>query len=167
MSDPVEDGDSPRWGLIFLLALVGLALLAAMGAVWFVSNPNFKLPFPLPGRHAEPPPQPPPKPVRTADGHLLANPDWRRRPTGEDVERYYPGEAARRHIAGSVVIDCKVARDGRLVGCRTVSETPPGWGFGDAAIAMAGRFRMYPKTIDGQATDEGEVRVPINFQPGR
>ncbi len=167
MSNPIEDGDRTPLAMIFALVLMGIALLGAMAAVWFVSNPGFKLPIVFPRRHAEAPLEPPPKAVTSADGHLVSNPDWRRKPTAEDIERYYPQEAERKRVAGRVVINCKVARDTRLAGCKVEAETPTGWGFGDAAVRMASQFRMYPKTVDGQPTDAGDVRVPINFEPER
>jgi TonB family protein len=56
-----------------------------------------------------------------------------------------------------------VTARGRLTGCVVKSESPPGWGFGEAALELAPRFRMKPQTRDGRATNEGVVTVPVHF----
>lgn len=161
MTGPVEDGEDPRSGLKIALSLVGAGLLAAWVAVWFVSSHGLTLPAGL-----APPPVPDlpqPRPHKAADGHMVADPDWRRQPTGDDIARYYPEAAQQKHVTGRVVIACLVALDGQLTGCKTVSESPPGWGFGEAAGRLSGQFRMWPRTIDGQPVDSGQVRIPIMF----
>lgn len=94
---------------------------------------------------------------------VVTNPDWARRPTGGEVAGYYPVAAMRDGVEGQATIDCVVARTGLLEQCVIVSETPPGAGFGQAAVAMTSVFRMKPKTLDGEAIDGGTVRLPIRF----
>ena len=55
---------------------------------------------------------------------------------------------------------------GNLTGCSVASESPSGAGFGQAAMQMARLFKMSPKTVDGEATEGGSVRVPITFRLG-
>jgi protein TonB len=165
VSDPIEDGEGPHWGLWIALGLVAIGLLGAWAAVWFVSSGRFTLPRERPRVQAPPaPPLPPPKPFKSADGHLVTNPNWLRKPTGDDIARYYPERAQRLSMSGRAVIGCMVAPDGRLVDCKVLSESPLQWGFGEAAIRMSSQFRMRPKTIDGQPVDSGQVRIPILFQ---
>lgn len=91
-------------------------------------------------------------------------PDWTRRPTGRDVERLYPREALRRRITGKAVIRCGVTDEGELRDCKAIEETPPGFGFGDAALKMAPIFKMRPMTSDERAVGGGVVTIPIVFR---
>jgi hypothetical protein len=44
-----------------------------------------------------------------------------------------------------------------------VSETPANWGFGRAALEIAGDYRMVPAMRDGQAI-EGRYRMRVPFE---
>jgi protein TonB len=162
MSDPVEES-GPNWGLRILLVVVGLCLLGAWLAVWFVSSAP-TTPPPEPPRPAARPAVTPPSPVPGAGGvHVVTNPDWERKPNGDDIARYYPRLAQFLGVAGRVTIACRVAVDGRLADCSVAAETPKYWGFGKAALRMAAQFRMKPKTVDRRPVPDGQVRIPIVF----
>jgi protein TonB len=47
--------------------------------------------------------------------------------------------------------------------CAVVSETPAGWGFGAAAVAIARDHRMAPATQDGRPV-EGRYRMAVPFR---
>lgn len=96
---------------------------------------------------------------------VISNPDWLRTPNGEDFATYYPRLASMMGLGGRAVVHCAVAADGGLDHCEITSETPKGMGFGEAAIQMAGVFRMKPRTIDGQPVAGGTITIPIRFQP--
>jgi TonB family protein len=94
---------------------------------------------------------------------VVTPPAWERRPTGEEIAKYYPLAAATDGVEGSAILRCAVTSAGRVEQCLIQSETPPGSGFGQAAAAMAPLFRMKPMTVNGQAVDGGTVRLPIRF----
>lgn len=89
----------------------------------------------------------------------IASPIWLARP--RHPERRYPQAAFAAGIVGEVLLDCAVAVDGRL-DCTIASETPPDWGFGDAALALAGEHVMAPPTQNG-APVRGHYRMRIPF----
>jgi TonB family protein len=60
-------------------------------------------------------------------------------------------------------VKCQVSAAGLLVDCTAVTESPTGEGFGDAALAVAAKFRMRPATKDGVPVAGGTVRIPIRF----
>lgn len=93
----------------------------------------------------------------------ITQPRWLETPNGADFARHYPRRALERERGGRVVLDCVVAATGRL-GCAIASETPAGWGFGEAALRISESFRMSPLLENGQPAEGGRVRVPIAFQ---
>ncbi|HUO11701.1 MAG TPA: energy transducer TonB [Caulobacteraceae bacterium] len=95
----------------------------------------------------------------------ITNPDWVRLPDARDMANYYPQIARLIGIGGRAVLHCTVAVDGGLADCRAIKEMPVGMGFGDAAIAMTGKFQMHPATVDGQPVAGGEINIPILFDP--
>ena len=100
------------------------------------------------------------EPARTP---LVVQPDYRRKPSLEDILRYYPPAAAKKSLPGQATIDCVVDVRGALTNCRVVSEEPVGEGFGEGALAMSPIFKMRPMTVDGVATGGAKVRIPIHF----
>ena len=64
-------------------------------------------PLPVPPvekRIEEPkPPAPAPEPPRPS---VITNPDWARKPSGEDIARYYPDRALRMEVEGRATLSC-------------------------------------------------------------
>lgn len=99
-------------------------------------------------------PKDPPTPV---------GPAWLRVPDPTEISQYYPASAAMRGVAGRAVLSCTVNAAGLLFDCTAVEESPPGEGFGEAAVRMSRLFRMRPTTKDGQSVDGGKIRIPLQF----
>ena len=98
-----------------------------------------------------------------AQPHVVVDPDWQSIPSGADMAEFYPKDAAAKHIEGAATIRCMITAAGNLEACKAIDETPPGAGFGDAAIAMSAKFKMRPKTRDGVPVPGGVVTIPIRF----
>ena len=71
-----------------------------------------------------------------------------------------PEQASERFA--SVRVECTLELGGGLSDCRILSETPPGMGFGEAALAAAGRSRV-PAHTDG-ARQGAKVQWNIRFR---
>lgn len=89
----------------------------------------------------------------------ISNPFWLRRP--HDLDRFYPAHAIARGIEGRATLDCQVSITGAL-SCTLVSETPAGWGFGEAALRMAREYSMQP-AMRGGAPVAGHYRMNVPF----
>ncbi|HEY3815402.1 MAG TPA: energy transducer TonB [Caulobacteraceae bacterium] len=95
---------------------------------------------------------------------VINNPDWIRRPNGEDFVTYYPPTALEAGAGGHTAMECLVESDGSLSNCRIISETPTDMGFGAATLRLASRFRMRPQTVDGQSVRGARVVIPIAWK---
>lgn len=81
--------------------------------------------------------------------------------TSGAITQFYPRRAKEHHIEGNVVLDCTVNARLRYE-CTLVSETPPDWGFGRAALRMMDNF--YLTAAAGEASPVGRrQRFPIHF----
>jgi len=99
-----------------------------------------------------------------APAKQVTNPDWLRKPSADDISRYYPKPARDHNIGGRARVECRLASDGVLSNCVVLSEAPAGYGFGEAALNVATRFQMRPGTRNGQPIG-GQIIVPILFSP--
>jgi hypothetical protein len=68
-------------------------------------------------------------------------------------------------IRGKAIITCNVDAFGKLKLCRVEAETPPGLGFGAAALSMAAAFQIRPQSLNGKFVEGGEVTIPLRFLP--
>ena len=131
------------------------------------SRPPDTLPLPTLDKPlvVDPPPQPDPQPhVGEPKPRILTNPQFDRTPNADDLAQYYPERANRLGKEGAAVIRCTVTAKGALVGCVVLSETPPAFGFGDAALKLAKLFKLKPATSDGVPVDGGVFSTRITFK---
>mgnify|MGYP000936597342 CR=1 FL=1 len=108
---------------------------------------------------AAPGPAPPPP----ATPALVNEPDWVRRPTGDDLARVYPREAIEKELAGRATLFCTITAAGDLADCEITEESPAGVGFGEATLKLAQFFKMRPMSKDGRPVAGGKIRVPIRY----
>lgn len=75
----------------------------------------------------------------------------------------YPEAAARAGVGGAVAVRCSVVDESRLGSCQILSETPAGYGFGDAALrhVMSPTGGFGPTLLKGRTT----IQTTIRFQP--
>ena len=95
---------------------------------------------------------------------VVTQPDWLRKPTGEDMAEHYPQAAQVLGLEGRATLSCRVAATGRLTGCEVIDESPKDIGFAQATLAMADTFEMKPQSVNGQPVAGGYVRIPIVFR---
>ena len=94
----------------------------------------------------------------------ITNPDWLRKPNGDEMAQYYPPRAMDLGKEGKATLKCTVTAKGTVENCMIVSEEPDNLGFGSAAMKLSRLFKMKPKTSDGQAVEGAEVTIPISFK---
>ena len=81
-------------------------------------------------------------------------------PSADNYVSSYPAKAAAEGMGGVANIDCQAAADGSLGDCKVVSETPAGYGFGEAALGLATKIRL---SLPAGASRE--VAIPLRFVP--
>lgn len=104
-----------------------------------------------------PEPQPPATPT------VIDSPSWVSRPTAAQLLNAYPRRALGNEVAGSATLRCVVSASGAMASCSVASESPGGYGFGDAAMRLTPYFRINPRTVDGAPVDGAVVRIPLRF----
>ena len=92
--------------------------------------------------------------------HILRTAPWTAVPTPGDIAAAFPKGAVGRISTGHVVLRCALRNDGRLFGCDTVSEEPPGHGFANAARSLTKDFHT---VVGDKPGDISNIRVDIPF----
>lgn len=104
--------------------------------------------------------------VLTAGQHpaVITNPDWVKKPSGEEFEAYYPKLMLEIQLEGEADIKCDVAVEGDPANCVALFETPRGLGVGAAAVATAAKMKFVPMKINGVPAPGGTFRTTIRFR---
>jgi TonB family protein len=111
-------------------------------------------------------PSPKVSPDLTAPGHLISRPSLVSGPTPAQLQAAYPARALADQVDGEAVIGCLAMKDGKLSACSVLGESPPGYGFGQAALDVAADFVVKPAEVDNRPVDNisiSEVSVPVVF----
>ena len=95
---------------------------------------------------------------------VVTQPVWVQQPSMRDLMTVYPRYALDTARTGLVVIDCRVATDGALDACAVEPGSRAKYGFGEAGLKLASRFRMDVKDAAGRPTAGAAVRIPIQFK---
>lgn len=98
-------------------------------------------------------------------GLEISDVQWVREPSSRDFARYFPRRALDEGQSGNVTLDCVIGGNGRL-NCSVSSESPSGYGFGDAAISIAGQTRVRNQLRDGGPAAGRHLRLPLSFRAG-
>lgn len=88
---------------------------------------------------------------------------WSARPTADRLEQLYPSRARSNDVSGSATLRCTILPTGRAA-CSVVSETPAGYGFGQAALRAADSLRAAPTLDDGSNSTGAIADVSIRFK---
>lgn len=86
-----------------------------------------------------------------------------RGPTQGELRAVHPREAFRKRQGGKATLSCRIRLDQRLENCAVVDESPPGLGFGQAALAASRYFRFEPPVRAGQPVSGASVRVGVEW----
>jgi len=93
------------------------------------------------------------------------SPSWKRAPSQQDFMSVYPTGAMQAGVGSKVILSCRITVTGAPTGCAVVSETPPGQGFGQAALTMIPQMLFNPAIKDGKPVEFNHLTIPINFIP--
>lgn len=89
--------------------------------------------------------------------------NWAREPNARDFARYFPDDALDEGTSGNVTLSCIIGGSGRLA-CSVASESPDGYGFGNAAIGISRQLRVRTTLPDGSSAEGRELRLPLSFR---
>jgi hypothetical protein len=77
---------------------------------------------------------------------------------------YYPSKAQDLHKEGRSDIQCVISDKHAITQCVVVSETPPNWGFGAAAVNFFTGMKVPEMTKSGEPTAGREYTIYMNFK---
>jgi TonB family protein len=80
--------------------------------------------------------------------------------SNDELRRFYPAEADKAGIEGTVIMRATLDETGRLTDARVVSESPPDMGFGAAASRLVQTF-----TYANPTGHPAEFAFKVKFDP--
>ena len=86
---------------------------------------------------------------------------WVKVPDERERENNYPIQAAGTYYAGQVVLECVFTAAGALGQCKVLSEDPPGYGFGQAALRSTVNYRA--EATGGGSLEGQRIRISSTF----
>ena len=101
--------------------------------------------------------------AQAADSPASPSP-WRRAPDPDDIALYYPDRAADAEVTGAAMVRCRVGPAGEAADCAILSETPSGYGFGEATIRALRRARFRTTDDAGQSMVGRAYRIPMRWE---
>ncbi len=79
----------------------------------------------------------------------------------------YPDAAKSAGImSGEATVVCQATADGEMSDCKATSESPSGYGFGDAAVSLAAQIKVSAQGKDGSAVGGRQVAWDVPFKLG-
>lgn len=88
---------------------------------------------------------------------------WKKAPTYSEVLAAYPAKARAEKVGGIASLDCKIGKDGGLAQCRTLKESPKGYGFLGAAKDLAPLFVTPTATSKGESIVGSRAHLTVTF----
>lgn len=95
-------------------------------------------------------------------GVVITDPSWTELPDPHELGEAYPKFASWIDTGGSAQLMCRVTLQGSLALCEVVKATPAGLGFDRAALSLTPRFRLNPRTVDGDI-EKSTVQFAVRF----
>ena len=102
-------------------------------------------------------------PLPMRDVTMVSKPAWVAAPTRQEWAAAYP--AAGGGMEGYAVAHCRVLNTGVLTECGVLKELPDQHGFGMAAKALVGKFRLDPAQARAGRSSSLWVDIPIRMAP--
>lgn len=168
----------PRTGAIVLSIVLHVAIFSYIAFLAFSREQETKKPIDIAIQTVEfePPPKPPPPPPpiehvkpreSTATTPSTVPPlpippvpseGTNPQPVSKPAPNY-PRRAIEREKEGKAVVSISIDTSGNVVSVTLVSEDPPGWGFGDAAVNGVRRWKYRP-----YSGTRNNIRVVVTFR---
>jgi TonB family protein len=104
-----------------------------------------------------------PRPQEGVSTEVITMAPWLSAPTPAEIAAAFPKAAIGKIASAHVMLRCGIQTNGRLIGCDSVSVSPPMQGFREAALSLTKRFTVItnPKTDN---LDNLLVDVPFDFR---
>jgi hypothetical protein len=99
------------------------------------------------------------------DGFIVGAPlKWSLEDSRFGIDGFYPEPSQRNDKDGHVTLICALADSQKIKTCQVAEETPKGWQFSDAALAISQRLAIDPAEM---ALADNSVALSISFKGTR
>jgi len=93
----------------------------------------------------------------------LHNAPWHAAPTTAEMAAAWPSRAPASLGEAKVRVQCGFSPDTALTGCKLLSEDPPGFGFGAAAVRLTDRFRTRGAIMEDALLAKARIFLSFDF----